>query len=96
MFSHHCSSHHSTEKRKSDLSFVRSQQKNISPLLSKGNLIILESTCPVGTTEMIVDLLAKMRTDPKVSLKEFNRYRYKHSCPEESCHGRILYELIEK
>src|SRR5689334_1674543 len=35
----------------------------IAPYLSRGSLIILESTCPIGTTEKIRDLLAEMRPD---------------------------------
>ena len=44
-----------------DLSYVESAARAIAPVLSKGNLIILESTCPVGTTDRMAQWLAEDR-----------------------------------
>ena len=38
-----------------DLSYIESAAKAIAPVLEKGNLVILESTSPVGTTEMTIE-----------------------------------------
>ena len=40
-----------------DISYVESAAKSIAPFLKKGDLVILESTSPVGTTEKVVSLL---------------------------------------
>ncbi|MFT7194024.1 MAG: UDP-N-acetyl-D-mannosaminuronic acid dehydrogenase, partial [Rheinheimera aquimaris] len=51
------------EDKKPDLSFIEAAVKSIAPFLKAGDLIILESTSPVGTTEKISRWLAELRTD---------------------------------
>ena len=46
-----------------DISYVESAAKSIAPFLKKGDLVILESTSPVGTTEKVVSLLKNKRGD---------------------------------
>src|SRR5258706_6677947 len=46
-----------------DISYVKTATEMIAPLLRKDNLIILESTSPVGTTEQICAWLAELRPD---------------------------------
>ena len=46
-----------------DVSYVQAAGRSIAPVLKKGNLIILESTSPVGTTGMLAKLLAELRPD---------------------------------
>ena len=46
-----------------DLSYIETAVKTLAPVLSIGNLIIIESTSPVGTTEKIRDWLSKFRPD---------------------------------
>src|SRR5690625_3555039 len=46
-----------------DLSYIDAAAASIAPVLQKGNLIILESTSPVGTTEMLSQNLARLRPD---------------------------------
>jgi UDP-N-acetyl-D-mannosaminuronic acid dehydrogenase len=41
-----------------DLSFIEAATKSIAPVLKRGDLVILESTSPVGTTEKIASWLA--------------------------------------
>ncbi len=69
-----------------DLNFVGSAVRNIIPVLEEGNLIILESTSPVGTTQKMKNLIYKERPDLKNKL--FIAY-----CPERVLPGNILLEL---
>jgi len=72
-----------------DLSFVESATQMISPYVKPGNLVILESTSPVGTTDEVVAKILKENghdTDKEV---------YVAHCPERVLPGRILIELVE-
>lgn len=69
-----------------DLSYVESAVKMISSYLEEENLVILESTCPVGTTEKIKEMIYSERNDLKEKL-------YIAYCPERVLPGRVLYEL---
>ena len=71
---------------KPDLSYIKSAAKAISPILEKGNLVILESTSPVGTTEKVAGIIFQVR--PELQGKLSVAY-----CPERVLPGRILYEL---
>ena len=51
------------EDRSPDLSYVRAAVDNLAPVLGKGNLVVVESTCPVGTTERVCEWLASSRPD---------------------------------
>ena len=46
-----------------DLSFIESAVKSIAPFLTKGNLVILESTSPVGTTENMIKVMENERPE---------------------------------
>lgn len=46
-----------------DLSYIEAAAKTIAPVLAKGNLVVLESTSPVGTTEKLAQWLAEARPD---------------------------------
>ena len=80
---------------KPDLSFIISACKSISSKLKAGNIVVLESTSPVGTTEKISEWLAKARPDltfPHTHGKKSNiRIAY---CPERVLPGKILHELV--
>ncbi len=83
------------ENYEPDLSFVTAAVDSIAPVLKKGDLIILESTSPVGTTEQISYQLAKLRDDlvfPHQSEKCDIHIAY---CPERVMPGRVIRELIE-
>jgi UDP-N-acetyl-D-mannosaminuronic acid dehydrogenase len=77
------------ENHKPDISFVEAAVLSICPFLKAGNLIILESTCPIGTTESIARLVLKTRLD--LGPNEIH-FAY---CPERVLPGSILRELIE-
>lgn len=81
---------------KPDLSFIELAIKNIAPNLEQGNLIILESTSPVGSTEKIRDLLMDLRPDLTFP-DEKNQDDCDISlayCPERVLPGNILNELV--
>ncbi len=72
--------------KKPDVSFVMQAIRDISKYLEPGNLVIIESTCPVGTTHDIYDYLTKLGIDA-------NKIEIAY-CPERVLPGKIIYELI--
>lgn len=78
-----------------DLSYIESASKTIAPVLKKGDLVILESTSPVGATEQMAAWLAEARPDltfPQ-SHGEASDIRVAH-CPERVLPGQVLRELV--
>ncbi len=73
-----------------DLRFVEAAARSIAPVLAPGNLVVLESTSPVGTTEAVADILMAARPD----LATPRAFHVAH-CPERVLPGRILVELVE-
>tara|TARA_R110002153_G_scaffold46985_6_gene132819 strand:- start:5319 stop:6566 length:1248 start_codon:yes stop_codon:yes gene_type:complete len=83
------------EGKKPDLSYIKKSAEAIAPVLEKGNLIILESTSPVGATEQLAQWLQELRPDlsfPGQSSQEPNMH-VAH-CPERVLPGRVLEELV--
>ena len=79
-----------------DLSYVRSATAAIAPLLRKGNLIVLESTSPVGTTEEIVAWISEKRPDLVMPSDQRDDCDiYVAHCPERVLPGRVLRELVD-
>ncbi len=79
-----------------NLSYIESAAKAIAPVLEKGNLVILESTSPVGATEQMSAWLAEARPDltfPQ-SHGEASDIRIAH-CPERVLPGHVVRELVE-
>ena len=70
-----------------DISFVESATKSILPLLKKGDLFIIESTSPIGTTEKMQELIFQSRPELKENI-------YIAYCPERVLPGNIMYELV--
>lgn len=78
-----------------DLSYIESAAKAIAPVLSKGNLVILESTSPVGATEKMATWLAEARPDlsfPQQSGEDAD-VQIAH-CPERVLPGHVVRELV--
>lgn len=74
---------------KPDLSYVEEATRQIAPFVKPGNLIILESTSPVATTdECVAKILQEHGHDVKNDV-------YVAHCPERVLPGRILIELIQ-
>lgn len=83
------------ERHEPDLSFVEAASKSIAPVLVPGNLVILESTSPVGATEAMAAWLAEARPDlsfPQTHGEESD-IRVAH-CPERVLPGKVMHELI--
>ncbi len=75
--------------KKPDLSYIEAATRKISPYVKEGNLVILESTSPVGTTDEVVAQILK-EGGHKVGEDVFVSH-----CPERVLPGRILIELVE-
>ena len=74
------------ENKKPDLSFIESAVNNLAPLLKVNDLIILESTSPIGTTQKIKNQIKNIRPD----IYDDVFYAY---CPERVIPGNIFHEL---
>ena len=84
------------ENHAPDIGYVLKAATNVAITLKAGDVVILESTSPVGTTEKVAELLAQLRPDLKIpghcagSADIAIAY-----CPERVLPGRILVELID-
>lgn len=79
-----------------DLSYIESACNGIAPVLKKGDLVILESTSPVGATEQVAAWLAAARPDLSFpqSADEDADVNVAH-CPERVLPGHVVRELVE-
>ena len=84
---------------KPDLSYVEAATRSIAPVLAKGNLVLLESTIPVGTTEQAARWIEMLRPDLTVSHRGSEDGRVADvlvaHCPERVLPGQMLRELVE-
>ena len=79
-----------------DLSFIEVATKNIAPVLKKGDLIVLESTSPVGATQQMAQWIAEARPDLAVPVNENQKGDlYIAHCPERVLPGHVVKELVE-
>lgn len=79
-----------------DLRFIEAASKAIAPVLKKGDLVILESTSPVGATEQMTEWLAEARSDltfPQMAGENAD-VNVAH-CPERVLPGHVVRELVE-
>jgi len=85
-----------TDGHKPDLSYIESAARSIAPVLKKGDLVILESTSPVGATEKLDAWLALARPDLLFPLQggENADVQVAH-CPKRVLPGRVVSELVE-
>jgi UDP-N-acetyl-D-mannosaminuronic acid dehydrogenase len=78
-----------------DLSYIESAAKTIAPVLEKGNLVILESTSPVGTTEKLAGWLKQARPDLSFPQDKGDSADIKVAhFPERVLPGYVLQELV--
>ena len=70
-----------------DISYVDTATRTVIPLLKEGDLYVIESTSPVGTTDKMADLIFSLR--PELKGKIYIAY-----CPERVLPGNVIYELI--
>ena len=74
-------------KHEPDISYVESATKTVIPLLKEGDLFVIESTSPVGTTEKMAELIFAERPE----LKGRIHIAY---CPERVLPGNVIFELV--
>ncbi len=79
-----------------DLSFVEKAVRSIAKVLEPGNLVILESTSPVGTTQLICEWIAKERPDLRLPYEHRDKPDINVAyCPERILPGRMVWELVQ-
>ncbi|MGL4191909.1 MAG: UDP-N-acetyl-D-mannosamine dehydrogenase VpsB [Vibrio sp.] len=78
-----------------DLSYIEAAAKTIAPVLAKGNLVVLESTSPVGATEQLTQWLTQARPDLTFPAQKGSSADIKIAyCPERVLPGHVLQELV--
>lgn len=70
-----------------DISFIEAATRNTIPILKEGDLFIIESTSPIGTTEKMMEVIFSER--PELKGKIFLAY-----CPERVLPGNVMHELV--
>lgn len=70
-----------------DISYVEAATRAVLPLLKEGDLYVIESTSPVGTTDKMKELIFSER--PELTDKIYIAY-----CPERVLPGNVIYELV--
>lgn len=70
-----------------DISYVEKATRSVLPLLKSGDLYIIESTSPIGTTEQMAELIFYER--PELKEKIYISY-----CPERVLPGNVMFELV--
>lgn len=86
---------------KPDLSYIEQATMSVAPKLQPGNLVILESTSPVGATERVAEIIDGAREDLHVSKRSYIKSIgseepvYVAHCPERVLPGDIMREIVE-
>ena len=85
-----------TADKRPDLSYIDAAVRSIAPVLEAGNLVVLESTSPVGTTAQLAKSLAELRPDLSFPHEAGERSEIRIAyCPERILPGRMVLELVE-
>lgn len=83
------------ENHAPDISYIEAASHSIAPVLEKGNLVVLESTSPVGTTEKLASWLAAARPDLTFPQQAGERADIQIAyCPERVLPGKVVRELV--
>ncbi|CAI0905314.1 UDP-N-acetyl-D-mannosamine dehydrogenase [Serratia ficaria] len=79
-----------------DLAYVEAAAKSLAPVLKRGDLVILESTSPVGATEQMAEWLAQARSDLSFPQQAGEAADVNIAyCPERVLPGQVMVELIQ-
>lgn len=70
-----------------DVSYVEAATRSVIPFLKEGDLYVIESTSPIGTTDMMAEIIFRER--PELKDKIYIAY-----CPERVLPGNVIYELV--
>ncbi|WP_288229465.1 UDP-N-acetyl-D-mannosamine dehydrogenase [uncultured Desulfovibrio sp.] len=83
-------------EHEADLSYIKAAVLAFAPVLEKGNIVILESTSPVGATETMLGWLTEKRPDLIFASENSDECDiYVAYCPERVLPGQVMHELIE-
>lgn len=77
-----------------DVTYIKAAARGIAPQLAGGELIILESTSPPGTTQLLGDYLVNLRPDLSLDGADGKPSIHVAHCPERVLPGRIMIELV--
>ncbi len=78
-----------------DLAYVESAARAVAAVLEPGNIVILESTSPVGTTEKMVEWISLARPDLRIAGKHEGEVDIHVAyCPERVLPGKVIQELV--
>ncbi len=83
------------EAKVPDVSFIESATRALAPVLRKGDLVVLESTSPVGTTKAMARQLQALRPDLRFPPGADPEDVYVAHCPERVMPGNVMRELID-
>ncbi len=85
------------EDKKPDLKYIESACRAIAPVLRKGNVLVLESTSPVGATRQMAEWIAELRPDLRLPVKDDSTDQdlFIAHCPERVLPGHVMRELVE-
>ena len=81
-----------TDNHDVDMKYIRAAAEGIAPQLRGGELVVLESTSPPGTTERMADYILELRSDLTAEEGNPNTVHFAH-CPERVLPGRIMVEM---
>lgn len=82
------------DDKSADLSYIRAAAQGIVPMLHGGELVILESTSPPGTTQKLADFILAARPDLSLDGSEGRPMVYFAHCPERVLPGRVMIEIV--
>lgn len=82
------------EDKSADLSYIKAAAEGIVPMLRGGELVILESTSPPGTTKKLADFIMAARPDLSLDGSEDRPTVYFVHCPERVLPGKVMIEIV--
>jgi UDP-N-acetyl-D-mannosaminuronic acid dehydrogenase len=80
--------------KSADMSYIGAAARAIAPQLRGGELVILESTSPPGSTRRLADLILGLRPDLSLDGQDGKSLLLVAHCPERVLPGRIMIELV--
>ncbi len=80
--------------KSADMSYIAAAARAIAPQLSGGELVILESTSPPGSTRRLAELILGIRPDLSLDGRDGQPALLVAHCPERVLPGRIMIELV--
>lgn len=85
------------DNKEPDLRYIEAACKAIAPVLEKGNVLVLESTSPVGATKQMASWLTELRPDLTLpsGREDENQDIFIAHCPERVLPGHVMRELVE-